>query len=397
MILSQKALLMKPSATLAMAAKARELAATGKDVVSLTVGEPDWGTFTSASSAGIKAIEDGFTKYTAVPGIPELREAIAQQYSSHLGVNFASKEVCVGAGAKFVIFAALQMLLNPGDEVLIPTPYWVSYPTMVELASGVPKFVACGAEVGFKLTPELLKKSVTAKTKVLILCSPSNPTGLMYSEVEMRALAEELKNHPHLFVISDDIYNRLVFNGRTVAPHLLHYAAELKERLLAVNGASKAYSMTGWRIGWGLGPLPLINAISDYASQSTSNVCSITQRAALAAIRSCEPDVLMANQALTAKKNWLLQKMKSIKGFRVIEPQGAFYFWTDVNAFFGKKGLVNSKDVAERLLADYLVATVPGIEFGSEGYLRLSFATSQASLEKAVERFQKFSDDHLSA
>ncbi len=395
-MLSQKALLMKPSATLAMAAKARELAATGKDVVSLTVGEPDWGTFAAASKAGIKAIEDGFTKYTAVPGIPDLREAIAKQYTAQLGLNYSAKEVCVGTGAKFVIFAALQMLLNPGDEVLIPAPYWVSYPTMAELAGGVPRYVACGADVNFKLTPELVHKSITPKTKVLILCSPSNPTGLMYTQQEMKALAEALAEHPNVFIISDDIYNRLVFDGSLVAPHLLQFAPQLKSRLLAVNGASKAYSMTGWRIGWGLGPELLINAISDYASQSTSNVSSITQKAALAAIQNCEPDVQQANKALIQKKNWLLEKMKPIKGFKVIEPQGAFYFWTDVTAFFGKKGLNNSKDVAERLLSDYLVATVPGIEFGSEGYLRLSFATSQVALEKAVERFQKFSTDHLS-
>jgi aspartate aminotransferase len=393
-MLSKKALLLKPSPTLAMAAKARELAASGKDVVSLTVGEPDWGTFAVASQAGIRAIQEGFTKYTAVPGIPELRAAIAAQNSEHLRVSYSAKEVCVGAGAKFVIFAALQMLLDPGDEVLIPSPYWVSYPTMVELADGVSRIAVCGADVGFKLTPEILQKSITAKTKVLILCSPSNPTGLMYTESEMKALAEAVKKYPQLFVISDDIYNRLIFNGEKVAPHLLHYAPELKSRLLAVNGASKAYSMTGWRIGWAMGPEKLINVMGDYASQSTSNVCSITQKAALAAIQGGEADVLQANQDLIKKKDWLLAKMSSIPGLKVIEPQGAFYFWTDVSYFFGKKGLKDSKDIAQRLLEDYLVATVPGIEFGCEGYLRLSFATSQAALEKAVERFQKFSQDH---
>jgi aspartate aminotransferase len=394
-MLSKKALLLKPSATLAMAGKARELAAAGKDVVSLTVGEPDWGTFSLAAQAGVKAIQEGFTKYTAVPGIPELRAAIATQSSAHLQVAYTPKEVCVGAGAKFVIYAALQMMLDPGDEVLIPSPYWVSYPTMVELAGGVSRIATCGAEDGFKLTPAILQESVTAKTKVLILCSPSNPTGLMYTSAEMKALAEALKKFPQLFIISDDIYNRLIFDGKTVAPHLLHFAPELKPRILAVNGASKTYSMTGWRVGWALGPEKLINVMADYASQTTSNVCSISQKAALAAIQNCEPDVLQANQALIEKKNWLLGKMKPIAGFKVIEPQGAFYFWTEVSAFFAKKGLKDSKDVANRLLEDYLVATVPGVEFGCEGYLRLSFATSQKSLEKSVERFQKFSQDHL--
>lgn len=394
-MLSQKALLMKPSATLAMAAKARELASQGKDVVSLTVGEPDWGTFHAAAEAGIQAIRQGFTKYTAVNGIVELRTAIAKQTSEQLQCDFSSKEVCVATGAKYVIFSALQMLLNPGDEVIIPSPYWVSYPTMVELAGGKAIIADCGPQSHFKLTPEILAKSVSSKTKVIILCSPSNPTGLMYNQNELKELALALLKYPQIFIISDDIYNRLVFTGEKVAPHLLQIKPELKERILVVNGASKAYSMTGWRVGWGLGPEKLMQAMTDYISQSTSNLCSISQKAALAAIENSEDELAAANRALIAKKDQFLMKIQAIPGFKVIEPQGAFYFWTEVTEFIGKRGLRGSKDIAEKLLEDYLLASVPGIEFGSEGYLRLSFATSEVNLQKAVERLTKFSNDYL--
>lgn len=393
--LSARALSLKPSPTLAMAAKARELQAQGHDVVSLTVGEPDWATFPAACEAGIQAIQQNFTKYTAVAGIPELRTAIAAEVSQQTKVNYKASQVCVGAGAKFVIFTALQMLCNPGDEVLIPSPYWVSYPVMAELAGGVPKIIECGEKEHFKLTPELLRKSITAKSKVLILCSPSNPTGLVYNDAELKALAQVIKEFPNLFVISDDIYNRLVFEGEAVAPHLLHSDPSLQDQILVVNGASKAYSMTGWRIGWGLGPEKLIQVMADYMSQSTSNVSSITQKATLVALQKCEPDLRKANEALIARKDWFLAKMKEVPGFQVVTPEGAFYFWTKVSDFFGKDGLKNSKDVAERLLEKHFVATVPGIEFGTEGFLRLSFATSQAQLEKAVTRFKDFSKSVL--
>lgn len=394
-MLSKKALSLKPSPTLAMAATARELAAQGKDVVSLTVGEPDWNTFPCACEAAIQAIKSGHTKYTAVNGIPELRTAIVKQAAGQLGVSYSLKEVTVGAGAKFVIFAALQMLLDPGDEVLIPSPYWVSYPAMVELAGGQSRIIDCGKDVHFKLTPDLLRRAITPRTKMLILCSPSNPTGIMYSKSEIQALAEVIKDFPQLFIISDDIYNRLLFTDDKVAPHLLHFAPELKSRTLAVNGASKTYAMTGWRLGWGLGPEKLIQAMTDYMSQSTSNVSSISQYAVLAAIEQGEADLKVANENMKLKRDWFLDQMKSIKGFQIIEPQGAFYFWTDVTAFLGKKGMVNSKDVAQRLLENFLVATVPGIEFGTEGFLRLSFATSKKNLEKALQRFRAFSESIL--
>jgi aspartate aminotransferase len=384
-MLSQKALMLKPSPTLAMAQRARDLAAKGNDVVSLTVGEPDWQTFPAANEAAIQAIQNGFTKYTPVNGIPELRKAIADQVQLQFHISYSPEQVCVGSGAKFVIFSALQMLLDPGDEVIIPSPYWVSYPVMVELSGGKPIIAECGEKENFKLTPEILEKHITPKSKILILCSPSNPTGLMYTQDELQKIADVLKKHPHIFVISDDIYNRLVFSGG-IAPHLLTVAPELKERLLIVNGASKTYAMTGWRIGWSLGPQKLIKVMTDYMSQSTSNCSSISQKAALAAIQNCEPEIIKANQTLKEKRDWFFEEIKKIKLFTPSLPDGAFYFWVKI-----ADGKVDSKKVADTLLDEYYLATVPGIEFGSDGYLRMSFATSKTNLQKAIERLEKFS------
>lgn len=385
-MLSKRALQLKPSPTLAMANRARELAAAGHDVVSLTVGEPDWPTMEAAKAAGIQAIQENFTKYTAAAGIPELKNAIIENILKDLGLRYTPAETAVGAGAKFVIFAALQMICDPGDEVLIPSPYWVSYPTMVELADGVPRIINCGKEQNFKLSAQQLEKHLTAKVKALILCSPSNPTGLSYTSDELKALGEVLKKHPNVLIISDDIYNSLYFGKTNVAPHLLHLFPEFKERTLVVNGASKAFSMTGWRIGWGLGPKALINAMSDYMSQSTSNPSSISQRAALGALRAGDSELLQMRQTLIDRKNWFLDEMKKVPGMKVVEPNGAFYFWTDVTEFMKLKGLKDSKEVSEFLLDKHHIATVPGIEFGCEGYIRMSFAVSKAQLQKVIDR-----------
>ncbi len=393
-ILSQRAQSLKPSPTMAMAAKAKELQAAGNDVVSLTVGEPDWQTIPVASQAAIEAIQAGFTKYTVVSGIPELKTAISNNTQETLGVKYGPKEITVGAGAKYVIFAALQMLIDTQDEVIIPAPFWVSYPTMVELAGGKPVLVSTEAKNRFKLTAEELRKAITPKTKMLLLCSPSNPTGIMYSKDELKALAQVLLDYPQILILSDDIYNRLVFTGEKVAPHFLNVAPELRDRMILVNGASKAYSMTGWRIGWGMGPEKIITAMSDYMSQSTSNATSISQKASVAALERGEPDVGQAVQTLKTRKDWFLNELTAVPLVKAVVPDGAFYIWMDIREVLGKKfeGSViqNSKDVANILLEKYYVATVPGIEFGTEGYLRLSFATSQVQLKKAIERFQIF-------
>lgn len=393
MMLSERAQKLKPSPTLLLVAKAKELAAKGHDVISLSVGEPDWPTFRAANVAANLAIENGFTKYTPVPGIPELRQAIAKDIEKDIGLSYALNQVVVCTGAKFAIFAALQMLLDDGDEVIIPSPYWVSYPVMVELVGhGRSVIATCTESEAFKLSPQKLRSVISNKSKVLILTSPSNPTGLAYTEEELKGLAEVIREYPNLVVLSDDIYNKLMISGKT-APHLLKVAPDLKDRVLIINGVSKTFSMTGWRIGWAVGPAPLITAISDYASQSTSSANSIAQKAALSALENSDEDIRKSCSLLASRLGVALNKIGSIAGVRAIKPDGAFYIWLDVKGLIGKefKGQVlgSSKDIALILLESYYVATVPGEEFGCEGYLRLSYATSEAQFAKAMDRLNQ--------
>ncbi|GIL16793.1 MAG: aminotransferase [Oligoflexia bacterium] len=396
-MISKRAQCLKPSPTLAMAAKAKELQSQGQDVISLTVGEPDWATFPAIAEAGIQAIKDGFTKYTVAHGIPELRAAVAQDTNRFLKTSYQANDVVIGTGAKYIIYAALQMLVDPGDEVIVPAPYWVSYPTMAELAGAKVIVPACDEKSRFKMTAEVFRKAITPKTKVLIHCSPSNPTGIQYTEDELKELAQVLRENPHVYVISDDIYNRLVFHKESLAPHLLLVAPDLKDRVVVVNGASKSYSMTGWRVGWALGPQELIKVMADFISQSTSNVASMSQRAALVGLQKCDPDISAAVEELKKKKDFFMTGLNQISNLKVIPPDGAFYIWLDVQGCIGKKhsssGRVirGSKDIAEILLEKHLMATVPGAEFGTEGYIRLSFATSQKNIEKSIQRFQEFS------
>ncbi|MEN0058085.1 MAG: pyridoxal phosphate-dependent aminotransferase, partial [Bdellovibrio sp.] len=328
--LSKRAQNLKPSPTLFLVAKAKELAAQGHDVVSLTVGEPDWPTFKAPSEAGLEASQKGITKYTPASGTVELRKAIAEKIKAELNLDYLPKEISVASGAKYSIFAALQMLCSPGDEVVIATPYWVSYPAMVELADGVPHIVECGEKENFKITPELLDRAIHSKTRAFLFCSPSNPTGLQYSAEELKALAEVLRRHPQVTIISDDIYNRLVFDGTKVAPHILQVAPDLKERTILINGGSKAYSMTGWRIGWAAGPENVITAMADYQSQSTGSPSSISQHALLAALKSSENDIAEVVKKLVTRKNFGMKELATVPGFKIAEPQGAFYFWVDI-------------------------------------------------------------------
>jgi len=390
MILSKRAQNLKTSPTLFLVAKAKELQAKGHPVISLTVGEPDWPTFPVAAKAGQEAIEKGITKYTPASGTVELRQAIVEKVKNEIGVDYAVKNVTVASGAKFIIFGALQMLCSPGDEVILNSPYWVSYPTMIELADGVPVIVECEAADHFKMTPEKLEKAITPKTRAFLFCSPSNPTGLVYTAEELKALAEVLRRHPHVYVISDDMYNRLMFDGSRVAPHILQVAPDLKERVVLVNGGSKAYSMTGWRIGWALGPEKLITAMSDYQSQSTGSPSSISQYAAVAAIKHTEPDIAEVVKTLIHRKNAALEEFKKLPQLHVVEPQGAFYLWVEMKSLYGKtykdRKIQSSKDFADILLNEYYVATVPGSECGCDGYLRLSFACSIQQMKEAIQR-----------
>ncbi|MFM6930109.1 MAG: pyridoxal phosphate-dependent aminotransferase [Bdellovibrio sp.] len=390
--LSKRAQNLKTSPTLFLVAKAKELAAQGHDVISLTVGEPDWPTFQIPSQAGIEAINKGITKYTPANGTVELRQVIAGKVNNEIGQSYSTKEITVASGAKFIIFAALQMLCSPGDEVIIGAPYWVSYPMMVELADGVPHIIECGEAENYKITPQKLQAAINAKTKALLFCSPSNPTSLLYTVEELKALADVLRKHPQVAIISDDMYNRLVFNGEKVAPHILQVAPDLRERTLAVNGGSKAYSMTGWRIGWAAGPERLITAMADYQSQATGSPSSISQHAAMAAIQGCEPDIAEVVKKLVLRKESGLSELRSVSGFKVAEPDGAFYFWVDIKAHLGKthKGRLirTSKDFCDVLLEEYFVATVPGVECGMDGFMRLSFAVSEETMKRAVVRMK---------
>lgn len=393
-MLSKRAKNLKTSPTLFLVAKAKELAAQGHDVISLTVGEPDWATFPVAAQAGIEAIQKGITKYTPANGTMELRQAIVAKIKDELQLDYTPKQITVASGAKFVIFAALQMLCDPGDEVIVATPYWVSYPTMIELADGVPRIVECGEKENYKITPELLEKAISAKTKAFLFCSPSNPTGLLYSAAELKALAEVLRKHPHVNIISDDMYNRLVFDGSRVAPHILQVAPDLKDRTIAVNGGSKTYSMTGWRIGWAAGPEKIITAMGDYQSQSTGSPSSISQHAALAALKNSENDILNVVKVLSKRREAALADFKRIPEFRVSPPDGAFYYWVDIRQCLGKKfegqPVATSKEFCDILLNKFYVATVPGIECGSEGFMRLSFAVSEETMKRGIDRMKDF-------
>ena len=301
-------------------------------------------------------------------------------------------EVAVTSGAKFAIFAALQVLCDPTDEVIIHSPYWVSYPTMVELAGAKPVLVTCTEETQFKITADLLRKNITPQTKIFLFCSPSNPTGFVYTKQELKDIAEVIKQHPRMLIISDDMYNRLMFDGSNCAPHILDVAPELKDRTVIINGGSKAYSMTGWRIGWALGPQKIIQVLGDYASQSTGAPSSISQHAAVQALISCEANIKETNATLKTRLSLALTEFKAIPQFKVYEPDGAFYLWVDVRGALGKsyrgEKITSSKDFCQILLEKLFVATVPGEEFGNPGFMRLSFAIDSDRMAQAIQRMR---------
>ena len=392
-MLSLRAKNLKPSPTLALAAKAKELRSQGHDVISLSVGEPDWDTFEKVKAAGIEAIKEGVTKYTPSNGIPALREAIAKQTNQDLNMDYSSDQVSVTTGAKFSIFSALQVLCDPGDEVLIPAPYWVSYPTMSELAGAKPVMITCGPSTHYKLSADLLKASITNKTKVLILNSPSNPTGYLYSKEELKGIAQVLIDYPDIIILSDDIYNRLVFEG-DLAPHILQAEPKLVDRTLIINGLSKTYSMTGWRVGWAVGPIEIIGAMNKYQSQSVSCASGFSQQAAITAINETKSELAEALVMLKKRRDFVYQEFSKIDGLQVSPPEGAFYIWADISGHLGKlyKGnkLDTSSDFAKYLLESQMVVSVPGIEFGLDGYLRVSFAINEKSMSEAVSRIKTY-------
>jgi aspartate aminotransferase len=391
--LAERVSLMKPSPILMLAARANEMKAAGHDVISLSIGEPDWTPYDKIKDAAIASIREGKTKYTPSSGIPELRQAIAEQATRDLGLPFDPSQVTVSSGAKFVLFSALQSIVNPGDEVLMIAPFWASYTTMVELAGGVPKIVVCDKSSDFKVTPDALKKAIGPRTKAILMNSPSNPTGKIYSLAELKALAEVLRGCPHVAVISDDIYNRLCFETK-LAPHLLQAAPDLRDRVICLNGASKSYAMTGWRLGWALGEKNVIKAMSAYQSQSVSCPNSIAQYAAIEAIKSCDADVARTVESLKERAASIAREIEKIPGVKAAKPEGAFYLWIDISAYMGKslngQVLKTSDDLSEALLQDQMVAAVPGSEFGLDGYFRLSYALSKEKATEAAARMATF-------
>lgn len=375
---------------MAVTAKAAELKAAGKDVVGLAAGEPDFDTPEHIKQAAIEAMRAGKTKYTPASGTMELRQAVCDKFKRDNGLSYTPKQIVVGNGAKQVIFNALLATVNPGDEVIIPAPYWVSYPDMVQIAEGVPVIVPTQAKDGFKLQPEALEKAITPKTKWVMLNSPSNPTGAGYSRADMKALTDVLMKHPHVWVLSDDIYEYLVYDGfEFVTPAQVEPA--LQERTLVVNGVSKAYSMTGWRIGYGAGPMSLMKEMDALQSHSTSNACSISQAATVAALTGSHDFLKEWVPSFCKRRDLVVARLNAIEGLRCQKPEGAFYVFPDCSALLGSTTpsgtqIGTSNDLMTYLLEEALCAAVAGSAFGMEGHFRISYATSEANLIKACDR-----------
>ena len=383
----------KPSATMVITAKATQLKREGKKVIGLSSGEPDFDTPQHVKQAAIDAINSGYTKYTNIEGIPELRQSIVEKFKKDNDLNYDVSNVIVGTGGKQILFNALMSSLNKDDEVIIPAPYWVSYPDMTLLAGGKPIFVDCSSETNFKLTGEALDKVITKNSKWLILNSPSNPTGSCYSISELEEIANVVRKHENLYVMTDDIYEYIVYDNFKFYT-LAQVAPDLKDRILTVNGVSKSYCMTGWRIGYAAGPSLLIKAMIKIQGQSTSNPSSISQYAALAGISGSKEFLQPCLNAFDERRHHVVDKLNSIDGISCILPEGAFYAYPNVSGLIGKKTqngkiLNNDAEIVEWLLESAEVAAVPGVAFGLEPYFRVSYATSLEVLKEAMNRIEK--------
>ena len=383
----------KPSATMVITAKATQLKREGKKVIGLSSGEPDFDTPRHVKEAAIKAINNGYTKYTNIEGIPELRQSIVEKFKKDNELNYDISNIIVGTGGKQILFNALMSSLNRDDEVIIPAPYWVSYPDMTLLAGGKPIFVNCSSETNFKLTGEALEKAITKNSKWLILNSPSNPTGSCYSISELEEIASKVRKYDNLYVMTDDIYEYIVYDNFKFYT-LAQVAPDLKDRILTVNGVSKSYCMTGWRIGYAAGPSLLIKAMIKIQGQSTSNPSSISQYAALAGISGSKEFLDPCLNAFDERRHYVVDKLNSIEGISCILPEGAFYAYPNVSGLIGKKTqngkiLNNDAEIVEWLLEFAEVAAVPGVAFGLEPYFRVSYATSLEVLKEAMNRIEK--------
>jgi aspartate aminotransferase len=388
--LSQRVQNIKPSPTLAVSARAAKLKSEGKDIIGLGVGEPDFDTPEHIRAAGIDAINKGFTRYTAVGGTPSLKKAVIAKFQRENGLSYQANQILVSCGGKQSYYNLCQAILNPGDEVIIPAPYWVSYPDMAILAEGKPVIIETGIAQGFKITPAQLEAAITPRTKLLTLNSPSNPTGSVYSRVELAALGEVLRRHPQVLIASDDMYEHILMeDGEYV--NILNACPDLYERTLVLNGVSKAYAMTGWRIGYAAGRADIIAAMENIQSQSTSNPTSISQVAAEAALNGDQSCIKPMLAAFRERHRFVVDGLNAIPGVKCVDSGGAFYAFPDVSEGIrklhaqGKLAEATDMALAERLL-EFGVALVPGSAFGAEGCIRISFATSMDNLKKAVER-----------
>jgi aspartate aminotransferase len=388
--LAERTLLIKPSVTLAIAAKAGKLRSEGIDVTNFSAGEPDFDTPERIKAAAIEALNKGMTKYTDVRGIEPLRQAIAQKYLSEWGLRYQTNEILVSCGAKHSLYNLFQAVVNPGDEVLVPAPYWVSYADMALLAGGVPKIIQTSEATGFRINAQQLVEALTPRTRVFVLNSPSNPTGASYERTELMAIAQVLEKHSCL-IVTDDIYEKIVYDGFNIH-NLVALAPSLRDRIVIVNGVSKSYAMTGWRIGYALGSADIIGAAAKIQSQSTSNPTSIAQAAALEAIQGPQEEVAMMVTEFAKRRNLVVERLNAISGVKCLKPQGAFYVFPNIAAFIGKNGngkkLASPCDIADYLLEEAKVAAVPGEDFGSNAHIRLSYATSLENIEEGCLRMR---------
>ena len=387
--LSDRLQRLAPSATLAMSQKSSEMKAQGIDVINLSVGEPDFNTPDTIKEAAKKAVDDNFSRYSPVPGYMDLREAIVATLKNENKLNYTTSEILVSNGAKQSVCNTVMALVNPGDEVIIPTPYWVSYPQMVKLAGGTPVFVNATFEQDFKMTPEQLETAITPKTRLIILCSPSNPTGSVYSKEELRSLAEVIKSHEDLFILADEIYEHINYVGKHES---IAQFDGMKERTIIVNGVSKAYAMTGWRIGYIAAPEWIVKGCNKLQGQYTSGPCSVSQKAAEAAYIGNQQCVEEMRKAFERRRDLIVKLAKEIPGLEVNTPQGAFYLFPKCSSFIGKsyngKTIENTNDLALFLLEEAHVATVGGDAFGDPDCFRMSYATSDENIREAMSRIK---------
>jgi aspartate aminotransferase len=388
-LLSKRVQRIKPSPTIVISSKAAAMKQAGRDVISLGLGEPDFDTPEPIKQACVQALKDNHTHYPAVDGIAPLKEAIIRKFKQDNALEYDRQQILVSTGAKQSLYNITQAILNQGDEVIIPAPSWVSYPAMVELADATPVWVNTSAENSYKLTPDALENTITDHTKLLMFNSPSNPSGMIYKAAELRALADVLVKHPNILIISDDIYEKIIWDGNTFC-HLLEVAPELYERTIIVNGVSKAYAMTGWRIGYAAGNTDIIAAAKKIQSQSTSGANAMAQYAAVEALTGDQSCVEDMRKEFQQRYEYFIAAINTINGFTCVAPQGAFYLFPDITGAMAIKGCATDIDFADALLENAEVAVVPGSAFGTENHVRLSFATDLDSLKQAIARIKRF-------